>query len=58
MEPAKAEKRTHDYVRNRTTTLFTALEIATGTVQTASSAKSSWRFSLTSTTATPTRICI
>jgi transposase len=32
MQPGHAEQRTHDYVRNGTTTLFAALEIATGTV--------------------------
>jgi transposase len=32
MQPGKAEKRTHDYVRHGTTTLFAALEIATGEV--------------------------
>jgi transposase len=32
MQPGHAEQRTHDYVRNGTTTLFAALEIATGKV--------------------------
>jgi transposase len=32
MQPGKAERRTHDYVRHGTTTLFAALEIATGQV--------------------------
>ena len=32
MQPGKAERRTHDYVRHGTTTLFAALEIATGEV--------------------------
>jgi transposase len=32
MQPHHAEQRTHDYVRHGTTTLFAALEIATGTV--------------------------
>jgi transposase len=32
MQPGHAEQRTHDYVRNGTTTLFAALEIATGQV--------------------------
>src|SRR5450759_4915589 len=32
MQPHACEKRTHDYVRHGTTTLFAALEIATGTV--------------------------
>jgi transposase len=32
MQPGHAEQRTHDYVRNGTTTLFAALEIATGRV--------------------------
>jgi len=32
MQPGRAEKRTHDYVRHGTTTLFAALEIATGKV--------------------------
>jgi transposase len=30
MQPGHAEQRTHDYVRNGTTTLFAALEVATG----------------------------
>lgn len=32
MQPGRAEQRTHDYVRHGTTTLFAALEIATGKV--------------------------
>ena len=32
MQPGRPERRTHDYVRHGTTTLFAALEIATGTV--------------------------
>ena len=32
MQPGKAERRTHDYVRHGTTTLFAALEVATGQV--------------------------
>ena len=32
MQPCHAEQRTHDYVRHGTTTLFAALEIATGQV--------------------------
>ena len=32
MQPGLPERRTHDYKRNGTTTLFAALEIATGTV--------------------------
>jgi transposase len=32
MQPGHAEQRTHDYVRHGTTTLFAALEIATGRV--------------------------
>ena len=32
MQPGQAERRTHDYVRHGTTTLFAALEIATGQV--------------------------
>jgi transposase len=32
MQPAFPERRTHDYVRHGTTTLFAALEVATGTV--------------------------
>jgi len=32
MQPGHAEQRTHDYVRNGTTTLFAALEVATGQV--------------------------
>ena len=33
MRPGHAEQRTHDYVRHGTTTLFAALEIATGRVE-------------------------
>jgi transposase len=32
LQPGHAEQRTHDYVRHGTTTLFAALEVATGTV--------------------------
>jgi transposase len=32
MQPGLPERRTHDYVRHGTTTLFAALEIATGTI--------------------------
>ena len=32
MQPGQAEKRTHDYIRHGTTTLFAALEIATGEI--------------------------
>jgi len=32
MQPGQAERRTHDYVRHGTTTLFAALEVATGKV--------------------------
>jgi hypothetical protein len=32
MQPGHAEQRTHDYVRHGTTTLFAALDIATGKV--------------------------
>ena len=32
MQPGLPQRRTHDYVRHGTTTLFAALEIATGTV--------------------------
>ncbi len=32
MQPGLPERRTHDYVRHGTTTLFAALEVATGTV--------------------------
>ena len=32
MQPGLPERRTHDYVRHGTTTLFAALEIATGQV--------------------------
>jgi transposase len=35
MQPGLAERRSHDYVRHGTTTLFAALEIATGKVTTA-----------------------
>jgi hypothetical protein len=30
LRPGRAERRTHDYVRHGTTTLFAALEVATG----------------------------
>jgi transposase len=32
MQPGRAERRSHDYVRHGTTTLFAALEVATGQV--------------------------
>ena len=32
MRPGQAERRTHDYMRHGTTTLFAALDIATGEV--------------------------
>src|SRR5688572_11990564 len=32
LRPGQAERRTHDYVRNGTTTLFAALNVATGHV--------------------------
>src|SRR5437764_14462677 len=32
MRPGQAERRTHDYVRHGTTSLFAALEVATGKV--------------------------
>ena len=32
MQPGLVERRSHDYVRHGTTTLFAALEIATGKV--------------------------
>jgi transposase len=32
MQPGQAERRTHDYVRHGTSTLFAALEVATGSV--------------------------
>ena len=32
MQPGLPERRTHDYIRHGTTTLFAALEIATGQV--------------------------
>jgi hypothetical protein len=35
MLPGSVERRTHDYVRHGTTTLFAALEVASGTVTTA-----------------------
>jgi hypothetical protein len=34
MRPEQVERRTHDYVRHGTTSLFTALEVATGNVLT------------------------
>jgi hypothetical protein len=32
MQPGLAQRRTHDYVRHGTTTLFAALDVATGKV--------------------------
>ena len=32
MRPGQIERRTHDYLRHGTTTLFAALDIATGTI--------------------------
>jgi hypothetical protein len=58
MQPGQAEKRTHDYIRHGTTTLFAALEIATGEItglcKPRTGTKSSWSFSATSPAATPT----
>ena len=39
MQPGLAERRTHDYVRHGTTTLFAALEVATGKVTAALKAR-------------------
>ena len=61
MQPGHAEQRTHDYVRHGTTTLFAALEIATGKVtgicKSGTGTRSSWRSSSTSPGPTPTRSC-
>ena len=63
MQPGQAEKRTHDYVRHGTTTLFAALEIATGAghrrcASRGTGTRSSWSSSATSPAATPTSSCI
>ena len=62
MQPGHAEQRTHDYVRNGTTTLFAALEIATGRVtglcKNRHRHKGSWHSSSTSPAPTPTASCI
>jgi hypothetical protein len=61
MQPGKAERRTHDYVRHGTTTLFAALEVATGQVTGCAShgtdIRSSWCSCATSPAATPTSNC-
>ena len=62
MQPGHAEQRTHDYVRHGTTTLFAALEIATGKVTGAvqdrgTGTRSSWPSSSTSPAPTPTASC-
>ena len=58
MQPGHAEQRTHDYVRHGTTTLFAALEIATGKVtglcKSGTGTRSSWRSSSTWPAPTPT----
>lgn len=61
MEPGKVARRTHDYTRHGTTTLFAALEIATGQVTAALKPKlagpSSWRSCVRSTAPTPAPGC-
>ena len=61
MQPGHAEQRTHDYVRHGTTTLFAALEIATGRItggaRTGTGTRSSWPSSSTSPGPTPTVSC-
>jgi hypothetical protein len=60
-QPGHAEQRTHDYVRHGTTTLFAALEIATGKVtgvcKNGIGTKSSWPSSNASPGHTPTASC-
>ena len=62
MQPGLPERRTHDYVRHGTTTLFAALEIATGQVtgvcRTATAIRNFCAFSSTSPALTPTSNCI
>ena len=59
MQPGRPERRTHDYVRHGTTTLFAALDIATGQVtasaRTATAIRSSCGSSNTSPGPTPIR---
>ncbi len=62
IQPGHAEQRTHDYVRHGTTTLFAALEIATGKVtglckDSGTATRSSWCSSNTSPAPTPTGNC-
>jgi hypothetical protein len=61
MQPGHAEQRTHDYVRYGTTTLFAALEIATGKItglcKNSTDIKSSWPSSSMWPAATPTASC-
>jgi DNA-binding CsgD family transcriptional regulator len=61
MQPGHAEQRTHDYVRHGTTTLFAALDVATGKVaglcKNGTATRSSWPSSTTSPASTPTRSC-
>jgi hypothetical protein len=62
MQPGRAEKRTHDYMRHGTTMLFAALEIATGKVTGCCKPRHRHQeflsFSATSPAATPTSIRI
>jgi len=65
MQPGLPERRTHDHKRHGTSTLFAALEVATGTVtsackprhRTRSSSRSSSRSPRPTPTAAPDRSC-
>ena len=53
MQPGLAERRSHDYVRHGTTTLFAALEIATGKVTAPASRGTATRSSCVSSSRSP-----
>ncbi len=61
MRPRQVERRTHDYVRHGTATLFTAFDVATGTVigriYSATCTRSSCAFCKHSTRAIPAANC-
>jgi hypothetical protein len=61
LQPALAERQSHDYIRHGTSTLFAAVEIASGTVTAASNpvtgTRSSWPSSNRSPAPTPAAIC-
>ena len=61
MQPGRPTLRTHDYVRHSTTTLFAALEVATGEVTGACQPRHRhqefWPSSNRSPPPTPTRTC-